>query len=123
MVINKTTTIENPFAGIFISGGAGSGKSKSLIEPLIKEAGAKNFTGVIYDFKFPELAQYVNSAYSNSQVKQYYFNFQDLNRSHKINPIAPNLMKNVAESSLAKIPTKRLHCHYLACFYPCIIFG
>ncbi len=94
MVINRTTTIENPFAGIFISGGAGSGKSKSLIEPLIKEAGAKNFTGVIYDFKFPELAQYVNSAYSNSQVKQYYFNFQDLNRSHKINPIAPNLMKN-----------------------------
>lgn len=33
--------ILNPYAGIFISGGAGSGKSKSLIEPLIKEAGKK----------------------------------------------------------------------------------
>ena len=36
--INGETQILNPYAGIFISGGAGSGKSKSLIEPLIKEA-------------------------------------------------------------------------------------
>ena len=40
-VINNTTTIENPFAGIFISGGAGSGKSKSLVEPIINQAGKK----------------------------------------------------------------------------------
>lgn len=92
--INGQTKIENPFAGIFISGGAGSGKSKSLIEPLIKEAGKKNYTGVVYDFKFPELAQYVESAYQDSDVKRYYFNFQDLTRSNRINPIAPNLMVN-----------------------------
>ena len=92
--INGKTTIKNPFAGIFISGGAGSGKSKSLIEPLIKESGKKNFTGVVYDFKFPELAQYVHTAYSNSEVKPYYFNFQDISRSHRLNPIAPNLMSN-----------------------------
>lgn len=90
--INRTTTIKNPFAGIFISGGAGSGKSKSLIEPLIKEAGKKNYTGVIYDFKFPELAQYVATAYQQSEVKQYYFNFDDLNHSNRINPIAPEIM-------------------------------
>lgn len=92
--INGKTTIENPFAGIFISGGAGSGKSKSLIEPLIKEAGKKGYTGVIYDFKFPELAQYVESAYQNTDIKRYYFNFGDLSRSNRINPIAPNLMVN-----------------------------
>jgi len=93
--INGATKIENPFAGIFICGGAGSGKSKSLIEPSIKEAGKKNYTGVIYDFKFPELAQYTESAYkNNTEVSRYYFNFEDLNRSHKINPIAPELMTN-----------------------------
>lgn len=90
--INRAVTIRNPFAGIFISGGAGSGKSKSLIEPLIKEAGKKDYTGIIYDFKWPELAQYVATAYQDSPVKQYYFNFDDLNRSHRINPIAPELM-------------------------------
>ena len=92
--INGKTKIEIPFAGTFISGGAGSGKSKSLIEPIIEEAGKKGYTGVIYDFKFPELAQYVESAYQNTDIKRYYFNFGDLSRSHKINPIAPELMVN-----------------------------
>lgn len=93
-VINNTTTIENPFAGIFISGGAGSGKSKSLVEPIINQAGKKRYTGVVYDFKFPELAEYVNTAYKYSDIKPYYINFKDLGRSNKINPIAPNLMIN-----------------------------
>ncbi|MDM1514364.1 type IV secretory system conjugative DNA transfer family protein [Myroides odoratimimus] len=92
--INGVTIIENPYAGVFISGGAGSGKSKSLVEPIIKQAGIKEYTGVIYDFKFPELAQYVNTAYENSSVKPFYINFTDLNRSHRINPIAPELMRN-----------------------------
>ena len=94
--INGETQISNPYAGIFISGGAGSGKSKSLIEPLIKEAGKKGYTGVIYDFKFPELAQYVETAYKDSDVARYYFNFEDLTRSNRINPIAPELMTKEA---------------------------
>ena len=94
--INGETEILNPYAGIFISGGAGSGKSKSLIEPLIKEAGKKGYTGVIYDFKFPELAGYVETAYKDSDIARYYFNFEDLTRSHRINPIAPELMTKEA---------------------------
>ena len=92
--INNYLTIENPYAGVFISGGAGSGKSKSIIEPLIKDAGENNYTGVVYDYKFPELAQYVNTAYNNSIVSTYFVNFTDVNKSHRINPIAPELMKN-----------------------------
>ncbi|PTT73413.1 type IV secretory system conjugative DNA transfer family protein [Chryseobacterium sp. HMWF001] len=94
--INGETEILNPYSGIFISGGAGSGKSKSLIEPLIKEAGAKGYTGVIYDFKFPELAQYTETAYMGSDIARYYFNFEDLTRSHRINPISPELMTKEA---------------------------
>jgi type IV secretory pathway TraG/TraD family ATPase VirD4 len=92
--INNYLTIENPYAGVFISGGAGSGKSKSIIEPLIKNAGGNNFTGVVYDYKFPELAEYVNTAYKNSTVSKYFVNFTNVNKSHRINPIAPELMKN-----------------------------
>lgn len=92
--LNATTTIQNPYAGVFISGGAGSGKSKSIVEPIIKQAGLKGYTGVIYDFKFPELAQYVNTAYEQSNIKPYYINFTDLNKSNRINPIAPELMRS-----------------------------
>lgn len=92
--LNDKVNIPNPYAGIFISGGAGAGKSKSIIEPLIYDAGRKGFTGVIYDFKFPELASYVNTAYRNGSIKPYFINFTDLSRSYRINPIAPELMIN-----------------------------
>lgn len=92
--LNGNVNIENPYTGIFISGGAGAGKSKSIIEPLIADCGRKEFTGVIYDFKFPELAKYVATAYQGSEVKQYYINFTDLTRSHRINPISPEIMRN-----------------------------
>ena len=92
--LNGTVNIPNPYAGVFISGGAGAGKSKSIIEPIIQDAGRKGFTGVVYDFKFPELAGYVNTAYKNTNIKPYYVNFSDLSRSNRINPIAPELMIN-----------------------------
>lgn len=92
--INGKVNIINPYAGVFVCGGAGAGKSKSIIEPLIADAGRKGFTGVIYDFKFPELAGYVASAYSTSDVKPYYINFTDLSRTHRINPIDPRYMVN-----------------------------
>ena len=37
----------NPFRGTFIAGGAGSGKSKSIIEPILQQAGALGLTGVV----------------------------------------------------------------------------
>lgn len=92
--LNGNVNIQNPYTGIFISGGAGAGKSKSIIEPLIADCGRKEFTGVIYDFKFPELAKYVATAYQGSDVKQYYINFTDLTRTHRINPISPEIMRN-----------------------------
>lgn len=92
--INNSVDIINPYAGVFISGGAGAGKSKSIIEPLIADCGRKGFTGVVYDFKFPELASYVNTAYEGKEIKTYYINFTDLTRSNRVNPIAPELMIN-----------------------------
>lgn len=35
---NKYLHITNPFRGIFITGGAGAGKSQSVVEPLIYQA-------------------------------------------------------------------------------------
>lgn len=93
--INNAVEVFNPFAGVFICGGAGSGKSTSLVEPIIYNAGVKGSCGVVYDFKFPELAQHVETAYKNENiVKRIYLSFTDLSISTRINPIDPILMKN-----------------------------
>lgn len=90
----KKIVLNNPFRGVFISGGAGAGKSKSLIEPIIQQAGAKNYAGIVYDFKFPTLAKEVAGSYKNSEVKPYFINFTDLSRSHLVNPISPEYITN-----------------------------
>lgn len=92
--LNGSVNIKNPYSGIFISGGAGSGKSKSLIEPIIYDAGIKNFTGVVYDFKYPELAKYVETAFDSTKIDKRYVNFTDMNFTDRINPIEPGLMRN-----------------------------
>lgn len=92
--LNNSVEIINPYTGVYISGGAGSGKSKSIIEPIIYDAGFKNFTGVIYDFKYPELAKYVETAFDSNKIDKRYVNFTDMNFTDRINPIEPALMKN-----------------------------
>jgi type IV secretory pathway TraG/TraD family ATPase VirD4 len=82
----------NPFRGTFIAGGAGSGKSKSIIEPILQQAGALGLTGVVYDFKFPTLAEEVAGSYAGGPVTPYFVNFTDLSRSHRVNPLAPQLL-------------------------------
>ena len=47
--------LANPYRGIYIQGGAGSGKSGSIFEPIIKQVAEQGYTGILYDFKSPEL--------------------------------------------------------------------
>lgn len=91
-VSGPAVRLNNPFRGTFIAGGAGSGKSKSVIEPIIQQAGAQGLTGVVYDFKFPTLAEEVAGSYASSPVTPYFVNFTDLSRSHRVNPLAPELL-------------------------------
>jgi type IV secretory pathway TraG/TraD family ATPase VirD4 len=89
----------NPFRGIFISGGAGSGKSYSLANPIIRQAVGKGYCGLVYDFKFPVLCEQVNKALvlsGNKEVTHYIVNFYDLSRSHRLNPLRPENMPTVA---------------------------
>ena len=88
----QNVRLGNPFRGTFIAGGAGSGKSKSIIEPILQQAGALGLTGVVYDFKFPTLAEEVAGSYAGGTVTPYFVNFTDLSRSHRVNPLAPELL-------------------------------
>jgi len=47
----------NPFRGTWVVGTPGSGKTFSIIEPFIRQHSAKGFAMVVYDYKFPTLAQ------------------------------------------------------------------
>jgi len=95
--------LTNPDAGTLILGGAGAGKSKSLIEPIIDEAIEKGFTGILYDFKYPELAEIAQTAIdrNTSSVKSYVVNFDDLDQSNRVNPISPALLHTSSHARTA----------------------
>ncbi len=61
--------LANPFRGIYIQGGAGSGKSASIFEPIIKQIAEQEYTGILYDFKSPELTEKVRASYLDSIVE------------------------------------------------------
>ncbi|SFE87651.1 type IV secretory system conjugative DNA transfer family protein [Spirosoma endophyticum] len=96
---NFILKITNPFAGILVAGGPGGGKSFSVIEPIITQAVQKGFTGIIYDFKFPTFARVLNAAAKNSKAEKYYVNFDDLNRSHRVNPIHPDIITTMSHAT------------------------
>ena len=61
--------INNPFRGTFVVGTPGSGKTFSVIEPFIRQHSAKGFSMVVYDYKFPTLAQKLYYHYRINKAK------------------------------------------------------
>lgn len=86
--------LTNPFRGVLILGGAGAGKSRSLIEPIIQQTIQQGYAGLLYDFKFPTLAKVADMAMreTNTPRLKYFVNFEDLTRSHRVNPLHPDTM-------------------------------
>lgn len=91
---NKKIFIPNIFRGVLVIGGAGSGKTESFAIPLIREFSKQNFTGIVYDFKFPTLAQEVSDYYTaeKSQTRRFFINFSNAQHSHRVNPLNPRYM-------------------------------
>ena len=88
----------NPFRGIYIQGGAGSGKSASIFEPIIKQIAEQEYTGILYDFKSPELTNKVRASYNGKNIKFKNVDFKNPSQSDRINPIAP---KYITKSVIA----------------------
>ena len=111
--------VPNPYRGVFITGGPGSGKSESLAKPFIRQALAQDYCGILYDVKFPELTRYAyhyRRLSPDATSRFCVLNFQDMNRTHRLNPIAPEnipsityaeeyalaLLKNLQQESIEK---------------------
>lgn len=91
--------IENPYRGIIVQGGAGSGKSKSFFYPIIDQLMQKKFSGLLYDFKSPELSEYAYAMHiknNESEINFSFLNFKDYSISDRINPIAPRYVTKQA---------------------------
>lgn len=85
--------IANPQRGIFIQGGAGSGKSVNIFEPIISQISLQNYSGILYDFKSPELIDKARYCYfANSSVNFKLVDFKNPNQSNRVNPIHPKYL-------------------------------
>lgn len=96
---NGWLNVTAPQRGVVVVGMAGAGKSFSSLEPFCVQAVDKDFTGLIYDFKFPTLTNLVYSAYKqkkNNDVGLIIVNFTDLSKTHRVNPIHPKILTEMA---------------------------
>ncbi|WP_020527111.1 type IV secretory system conjugative DNA transfer family protein [Flexithrix dorotheae] len=90
--------ILHPEDGIEIVGGAGAGKTMSIIDQLIHQAAQKDYAAFIYDYKYPELT---NEAFHSLEKfgdrgrNFYTLNFSQLDKSHRVNPIHPEYMPDL----------------------------
>ena len=96
--------INNHFRGTFVVGTPGSGKTFSVIEPFIRQHSAKGFSMVVYDYKFPTLAQKLYYHYRSNKAKgktppgcQFnIINFVNVEYSRRVNPIQHKYIDSLA---------------------------
>ncbi|GGB23939.1 YWFCY domain-containing protein [Puia dinghuensis] len=94
----------NPRRGILILGGPGSGKSRFIIEPLIRQLMEKKTAIFLYDFKYPALTGLVYRHFQANRggypprTKFYCIQFNDLSRSHRCNLLAPATLETVNDA-------------------------
>lgn len=99
--------ISNPFRGTWVVGTPGSGKTFSIIEPFIRQHSAKGFAMVVYDYKFPTLAEKLYYHYRKNQelgkvpkgCKFNTINFVNVEYSRRVNPIQQKYIQNLAAAS------------------------
>ena len=98
----------NPFRGTWVVGTPGSGKTFSIIEPFIRQHCRKGFAMVVYDYKFPTLAQKlyyhyrINLAANRKAGRDFKFNiinFVNVEYSRRVNPIQLKYISNLAAAS------------------------
>ena len=92
----------NPFRGTMVIGTPGSGKSYSVVLPFIKQHLQKGFCLCVYDFKYPDLSLVAYNHFLKAKregilpgtARFYVINFDDITRSYRCNPLAPELMES-----------------------------
>ena len=96
--------VVNPFRASMVLGTPGSGKSFAIIIAAIKQLIAKGYALYVYDFKFDDLSRIVYNTLLQHMDKYpvpprfYVINFDDVRRSHRCNPLLPELMTDIIDA-------------------------
>ncbi|WP_276348125.1 conjugal transfer protein MobC [Daejeonella sp. JGW-45] len=104
---NSWINLINPFRGTLIAGTPGSGKSYFVIRHIIDQHIKKGFSMFLYDFKYDDLSRIAYNKLlkyrNNYKVKPqfYVINFEDLNRTHRCNPLDPSGMEDITDATEA----------------------
>ncbi|MBB6108691.1 Type IV secretory system Conjugative DNA transfer [Mucilaginibacter lappiensis] len=99
--------IINPFRGLLVAGTPGAGKSYFVIRHIIEQHIRKGFCMFLYDFKFDDLSLIAYNKLmmykDNYKVKPafYVINFDDLNHTHRCNPLDPEAMLDITDAAEA----------------------
>ncbi|MBL0683424.1 TraM recognition domain-containing protein [Aquimarina mytili] len=101
---NGVINVVNPFRATMVLGTPGSGKSYSVIEEYIRQHIKKQFSMLVYDFKFPSLAKETYAFFeyykSNYGIEPEFnvISLDNLGQSNFINPISPDLIRKAADA-------------------------
>ena len=82
----------NPFNGIFVVAGPGSGKTRWFIKPAIVQFAKYSLPGIVYDYKRMDITETVYTHYQNGKIPVKVIDFVDPQITHKVNPLDPTLM-------------------------------
>lgn len=104
-ILDSWVNIINPFRGLLVAGTPGAGKSYFVIRHIIDQHIKKGFTLFLYDFKYDDLTRIAYNKllqyYKNYKIKPafYIINFDDLERTHRCNPLDPAGMTDITDAT------------------------
>ena len=96
--------IVNARRGILILGSPGSGKTRFIIEPILRQLMAKGMALFVYDLKYDSLTRQVYGLFQEycqlyPPATQFYsIHFTDVSRSHRCNLLAPATLEWLSDA-------------------------
>jgi hypothetical protein len=106
-ILDSWINIINPLRGLLVAGTPGAGKSYFVIRHIIDQHIRKGFTMFLYDFKYDDLTRIAYNKLLKYQANYniipafYIINFDDLNRTHRCNPLDPAGMDDITDATEA----------------------
>jgi YWFCY protein/TraM recognition site of TraD and TraG len=101
---NSWINLLNPRRGVLIMGSPGSGKSRFIVEPLIRQCMENGWALFLFDFKYDALSRLGWGHFQRCRNRYppeaafYSINFRDLSRSHRCNVLDPFTLEWVADA-------------------------
>jgi len=97
----------NPFRGVIVMGTPGSGKSYFVIRHVIRQHLEKGFAMFVYDFKYDDLTRLTWQHFQHNRdcypkpPQCYVINFDDLEQTHRCNPLDKDNMLDITDAAEA----------------------